>query len=497
MTSKRLRPWVLFALGLLGTALPILVVNAGQNPLAAATASAGLVRNAPGAYQGYTLISPDLATAAYLVDMQGRVVHSWETGRRPGAYGYLLENGHLLRSGGVPDSPYGGFVAGGGGQIQEYDWNGDLVWDFHFITENMVPHHDFLKLPNGNVLLLVKEKKTAEEAIAIGRIPSSVQNSNLQPDALIEIRPTGKTTGEVVWEWHLWDHLIQDMDATKADFGDVAAHPERLDINYSVTPGQRGTPDWAHANAIAYNAKFDQVAVSLRSINEIFIIDHSTSTREAAGSSGGRHGKGGDFLYRWGNPRAYRRGTVEDQRSFGQHNVQWIADGLRGAGHLLLFNNGDTRPGDKYSTVDELVLPVDANGRYTMESGKTYGPREPLWSYVAPNPTDFYSYYISGVQRLPNGNTLICSGASGRVFEVTPQKEIVWEYDFPAFGNPAPGAPPAGARGGGARGAAGGRGGGGNNPEAVFRAYRYAPNFPGLAGTTLTPGKSIEEFIRQ
>jgi hypothetical protein len=208
-----------------------------------AATGTGLIRNAPGAYQGYTLVSPQQSTMAFLVDMEGRVVHSWETGSTPGAYGYLLENGHLLRAGNVPNSPFGPGAAGGSGRIQEFDWNGDLVWDFNFVTENMIPHHDFTKLPNENVLLLVKEKKTVEEAVAVGRPAASAPNGGLQPDALIEIKPTGKTTGEVVWEWHLWDHLVQDADAQKANYGDVAAHPEKLDINFNVTQGQRGQAD--------------------------------------------------------------------------------------------------------------------------------------------------------------------------------------------------------------------------------------------------------------
>src|SRR5262249_9557384 len=158
--------------------------------------------------------------------------------------------------------------------------------------------------------------------------------------------------------------------------------------------------------------------------------------REAGGHSGGRGGKGGDFLYRWGNPRAYRAGTAEDQRLFGQHNPQWIAKGLNGAGHVLLFNNGDTRPGVKYSTVDEIALPV-SDGRYKSEIGKKNGPEQALWSYAAPNHPDFYSSYISGVQRLPNGNTLICSGANGVVFEITPENKIVWQYNMPPFELPA------------------------------------------------------------
>ena len=162
---------------------------------------------------------------------------------------------------------------------------------------------------------------------------------------------------------------------------------------------------------------------------------------------------------------------------FGQHNVHWIPKGLAGAGHLLIFNNGDTRPVERYSSVDEIVLPEDANGRYPLESGKKYAPEQAVWSFSAGKHTDFYSANISGAQRLPNGNTLICSGAQGIVFEVTPQNKVVWQYNMPSGG------------------AQGGRGGA-NARQQVFRAYRFAPDFPAFAGKTLTPGKPLEELTR-
>jgi hypothetical protein len=340
---------------------------------------------------------------------------------------------------------------------------------------------------------------------------------------LIEIKPNGRTGGDIVWEWHVWDHLIQDHDKDKANYGDVAAQPERIDINYNVVAGQRANPDWTHFNAVAYNPDLDQIAVSLRNFSEIWIIDHSTTTAQAAGKTGGRSGKGGDLLYRWGNPRVYRRGTQADQTLYGQHNVHWIPKGLAGAGHLLIYNNGDTRPVARYSSVEEIALPVDSNGRYTLGAGTKYGPDRSVWTYSAPNPTDFYSANISGAMRLPNGNTLICAGAPGIVFEVTPQNKVVWQFNLPSFAAPggrgaaggpgaaaAPGAAaggqgaaPAGARGG--RGAAGGPGaaagqgaGGGRGGTAgrnVFRAYRYAANFPGLAGKQLVPGQTLEEIV--
>jgi hypothetical protein len=189
--------------------------------------------------------------------------------------------------------------------------------------------------------------------------------------------------------------------------------------------------------------------LSVYEFSEIWIIDHSTTTEEASGHKGGRQGKGGDLLYRWGNPRAYRAGTVKDQKLFGQHNAHWIEKGLPGAGHVLIFNNGMRRTGGAYSTVDEIALPVDEKGRYEYKSGKAYAPDKPDWSFAASKRTDFYAPFISGAQRLPNGDTLICSGTNGTIFEVTPKDETVWKYVNPVkggspFGGPQPGGPPFG-----------------------------------------------------
>src|SRR5262249_39637381 len=122
----------------------------------------------------------------------------------------------------------------GGGRVQEFTWDGALAWDFKFHNEKQVPHHDLARLPNGNVLLIVWEIKTAEELVAAGRSRESVDSPWLV-DSILEIRSTGLTTGEVVWEWHVWDHLIQDRDPSQANYGDVAAHPERIDINFGET----------------------------------------------------------------------------------------------------------------------------------------------------------------------------------------------------------------------------------------------------------------------
>jgi hypothetical protein len=434
----------------------------------------GLSLNDPKAFQGYTLLSPMTSTKTYLLDMQGRVVRKWETDCTPALCAYLLENGNLLRPGttgkgkggpgkGKGDKKGGISGPGIGGRIQEFTWDGELVWDFRFGDDKRVPHHDITPLPNGNVLMVVWELRTTKEATDAGRRPETV-GAHLQPDSIVEIKKTGKTTGEVVWEWRLWDHLIQDHDPSKANYGKVAEHPELVDINYSGQDlvgqiaakkggleklkgigyvggpmGKGRNPDWTHFNAVAYNAELDQIVVSVHSFSEIWVIDHSTTTAEAAGHKGGRSGKGGDLLYRWGNPRTYRAGTTKDQKLFFQHSAHWIPKGLPGAGNLLVFNNGNRRPDGNYSSVDELVLPVDGKGNYTYRQGKAYGPAEAVWSYRAPKKSDFFSFFISGAQRLSNGNTLICSGANGTVFEVTPDKQMVWKYVNPSKGGPGPG----------------------------------------------------------
>ena len=449
------------------------------------------------AFPGYNLINPG-RKQSYLYDNEGRVVHSWTSEHSSGAAAYLLDNGHLFRPAEAVNRKPGFQGPAAGGRIQEFDWDGNLVWDFEYHSEKRLPHHDAIKLPNGNVLLICWEMMDEKEAVAKGRRPETVKDSHLQPDCLVEIKPTGNKTGEIVWEWRSWDHLIQDRDKTKPNYGNVTEHPELFDVNYihgeedqvsklmATKDGRdklrslgyvgsapaasadakkdspkkdaekkdannddaskaqskdsqkkdqprapRKNPDWMHVNAVAYNAELDQIALSSPNFHEIWIIDHSTTKEEAKGHTGGRWGKGGDILYRWGNPRAYRNGTNLDQRLFGQHNIQWISKGLSGEGHLLVFNNGGGRKPVEYSSVDEFVPPTDKDGNYVRPKRGPFGPAKPLWSYTAPDKKDFYSWFISGAQRLPNGNTLINAGAVGIVFEVTPEKETVWKFSNP------------------------------------------------------------------
>jgi hypothetical protein len=294
-------------------------------------------------------------------------------------------------------------------------------------------------------------------------------------DHIIEVRPTGPTSGEIVWRWDAFDHIIQESDSTKANYGKLSDNPGKINLNFPKPMGPNKPKDWLHLNSVAYNAKLDQIIVSSRNFNEYWVIDHSTTSAEAATSSGGQQGKGGDILYRWGNPAMYGRGSTADRKFFGQHDPEWIEDGLEDAGKILVYNNGLFRPGGNKSSVDVYTLPEDGKGGYILETGKSYGPQTYDWTYMAKeNQRAFFSAFISGAQRLPNGNTLICEGARGRLFEVDRNGDIHWEYICPIKGDTAliQGQPGLG--------------------NVVFRAYRYPLNYPAFDGRTLESGLPIE-----
>jgi hypothetical protein len=270
--------------------------------------------------------------------------------------------------------------------------------------------------------------------------------------------------------------LIQDFDSSKDNYGVVGEHPELLDVNFmDATSGAAGGRDWMHCNGIDYNLELDQIALSCKNMNEIYIIDHSTTTQEAAGHSGGNSGMGGDILYRWGNPEAYRAGTNSDQKLFGQHDVQWIESDRPHAGELIVFNNGNGRD-ILYSSID-IIAPPENNGTYFKNQSEPYGPSNTSWSWDIG--TDMFAPSISGVERLPNGNTLITYGTQGTFIEVNLQGEVVWKYISPInSGNTL------------TQGDSIFTG----NGNKVFKIRRYDPSHDAFTDKILTPGDYIETW---
>lgn len=429
------------------------------------TQTVGTFVNTEEAWPGYTLLDPMGTGNTYLIDPCGQVVQSWSSDHNSGGACYLLDDGSLLRGCRIN----GAFAGGGvGGRLEQRSWDGNLVWSLDFANDSMHHHHDFAWMPNGNILVLAWEHRTAQEAADVGRVNPQL----MWPESITEIQPTLPSGGEVVWEWHAWDHLVQNIDASLNHFGEPFDHPELLDVNHAAVgggggPGGANSGDWMHANAVNYNADLDQIAVSSRRFNEVWILDHNTTTDEAQGAQG-------DLLYRFGNPAAYGLGDEDDQVLFGQHDVQWVPAGHPDAGSLVVYNNGDGRPGCNCSSIDVWSPPVNGEGTYQWMAGMPFGPATLDWTYPEVLTPTFFSPNISGVQPLPNGNYLICEGAEGHLFEVNMEGDVVWDYINPE-GNF--GAVPQG---------------GNPNQNSVFRAYRYGAEHPAFEGKDMAPGDPVQ-----
>jgi hypothetical protein len=387
----------------------------------------GLIQHDNGTLDdGYVLFAPINGYTTYLIDKCGKQVKTWTSNYKPGQSVYILEDGSLLRTGNANNTT---FNAGGkGGIIEKIDWNGNLIWSYVISDASNCQHHDIKSLPNGNILAIVWEKKTIAEAIAQGRNPNLI-SSSVWSEKIIEIQPVGSNTGNIVWEWHLWDHLIQDFDNTKPNFGAIAANPQLINLNYAATAN---TEDWQHINAIDYNPSLDQIVLSSHNSDEIWIIDHSTSTEQAATNTGGNSKKGGSIIYRWGNPQSYGNGIAADQKLFGQHNAYWIPSGYPNENQIMVFNNGNGRTGGNYSTV-EIINPPTIGFEYTPTL--PFLPISATWLYNQNNSQNWYAQNISSAQQLSNGNLLLCNGPTGTFFEINTSGTTLWKYINPVNTN--------------------------------------------------------------
>lgn len=431
------------------------------------------------AHEGYNLFFPHAQTDVFLLDNCGQIVHTWEGETyRPGNTVFLTEEGKLYKTGSRGAGSNEWIHAGGGGEVvQIIDWDGNIEWEYAVNDSMQRMHHDIAVKPNGNILMIVWERFLEEDALQAGRNPALMEDNEVWSEKIIEVQPNLETgEGEIVWEWRVWDHLVQDFDETKDNFGVVANNKEKMNLNY--VGSAEASADWLHINSIDYNPYFDQILLSVPTINEIWIIDQSTSTTQAAGSTGGLSGQGGDILYRYGNPAAYDRGTEEDQVCFYQHDAHWIdlnfVNGDPDFGKIMLFNNQVT---DSTSTVDIVNVIFDSyEGGFLENSNGAYEPLAPLSIYATEDPTKMHSTGLSGAQKLKNGNTLICVGREGYIFEVTEEGEIVWEFKNPMRAGLAV------SQGEELQ----------TNDNLVFRMYRYETDFPAFEGKDLSQKGYIE-----
>ena len=368
-----------------------------------------MMRVAAQSYDGYTLYFPQGGTKAFLVDNAGNTYHTWTfpTNKATTYATYMLAGGSLMRT----VNHQGNSFTGGpiSGEVQKVDWNGNVLWDFVYSTTDYCTHHDICPMPNGNVLLISYERKSAAQAVQAG----CSQSIEIWSEKIVEVEPVGATGGNIVWEWHAWDHLVQEYDPSKSNYGVVASHPELLNINYKTNK------DWLHMNGIDYNPALDQIAFSSHNLCEVYVIDHSTTSAEAASHSGGNAGKGGDLLYRWGNPPAYMAPGTANFNVV--HDAHWVpADDPLHPGYLAGYNN---KGGAGVKTCVDLFEPPLNGYNYTYVPGAAYSPATYAWRHT-------YSGNVStnngNSQQLPNGNTLICIGMSGFIYEINQAQVQVW-----------------------------------------------------------------------
>lgn len=445
--------------------------------------------------EGYTLFG--VAGKTYLINFEGKIVHSWNIGTNP----RLLDNGNILDATKDDPSGFSGW--------QELDWNGNVVWEYAENRANYAPHHDWVRIYNKalgayTTLYIANKTVSSADALAVGCDPSN-KYSDAQMDAIVEV----DMDGNVVWEWWFFNHVVQNIDASKSSYGIIADNPGKIDLNLPGRPVKR---DWLHCNSIDYNPELGQIVTNSVQ-GEFYVIDHDNTfiAKDPEGSIALAASDKGNFLYRFGDPARYEQGdppsiledwtksTTGDKQIGGAHDIHWIKPGLPGEGNFLIFNNAEylfeltpqsyifeINPFKNASGVNSsnYVNPPDA-GYYVLESPDKDAMKQKKnisnqieWMYYSKTCQTFFSTIGSGAQRLPNGNTLICSMNEGHIFEVTNEGNSVWEYivpvtrdgikkiitdSYPTY-------------------------------NAVFRAYRYSPDHPAFDGKDLTPNATITGF---
>ena len=424
---------------------------------------------------GYTLICNYHAQYTYLIDMKGRVVHKWAIpdGMQIWANYMLLENGHLIRA--ILERDPGIDKGGPCSIIQEVDWDNNLLWEYRAKDDIYRVNRDMRVLPNGNVLYICFGRRSADEARAKGRLKKYLVGcTEIYPIGIVEVN----RKKQVVWAWSTWDRFVSES------IGDIT-DPGLLDINVTFFNNEA---DITESNAFDYDPVTDRILLNSAQTSEIYIIDHSTVDYENPEKGiAAAAGPAGDFIARFGNPGNYGAGepsniprikdspwfgprtadrlydlskspTNGDRTLFQQHGPSWIprGQGMRGEGNILVFNNGLFREPKAYSTVEE----------YDYETGKI------IWAFEGKDKLSLRSWLMGGAQRLSNGNTLICGGQHGHLYEVTETGEVVWEYIVPLSKS-------------------------GIKPHlkgeniTIYNVRRYSAGYPGLAGRDLTPGDTI------
>ena len=368
-------------------------------------------------FDGYALYNSGNTT--YLIDKDGEIAHRWNCAYR-GGYAMLLDDdGNLMRAAINNSNQLNGAAVAG--RVQLLDRDANVIWEFVYSSAEHVSHHDITLMPDGGVLLTAWETKSLAELQELGY----TGNSDKWPTHFVEVQPDGNGGGEIVWEWHMIDHVIQDVDPDKPNYGVIADNPQLMDINVATSGGGGGGPggrggDWFHVNGVDYNEELDLITFSSRFLSEIYDIDHSTTTAEAATHEGGNSGMGGDLMYRWGNPSNYD--TPGAQTIDGPvHDSRYIPnDGRFRGGWIQFFNNEGS--GGSGTSVDAINPPWNGT-TFDRTPGQAYLPATADFRHVALDRASGQS----ASDAMPNGNTYV-SLSRGYMYEVDQDDNVVWQY---------------------------------------------------------------------
>ncbi|OGO35721.1 MAG: thioredoxin [Chloroflexi bacterium RBG_16_57_8] len=396
-------------------------------------------------WNGFTILSTPMGKDAYLIDMNGNVVKCWK-----GFGGFpnkVFPGGYLLGSTGVRNRKYSFQDQL---DLVQVDWDGNVVWKFdqhEYISDPEEQprwmarqHHDYQRDGNPVGYYVPKMEPRVDGGNTLVLCHKNVRNAAISDrllldDAVIEVTWEGKT----VWEWKVSDHF-EELGFSRQAKKVLARDP-------NVVGAGEGFGDWMHINSISKlgpNRWFDRgdkrfhpdnLVWSSRQANILAVIDKETG--KLVWRIGPDYDLGSEL-----HVGADNTGKTSSAMGYiiGPHHAHIIPRGLPGEGNLILFDNGGwagygvSHPGSKnglnnalrdYSRVIELD-PV------SLDIVWQYSPKEA--GFVVPMAGNkFYSSIVSSAQRLANGNTLITEGVDGRVFEVTKEHEIVWEYVNPRF----------------------------------------------------------------
>jgi arylsulfotransferase ASST len=407
----------------------------------------GMIEEESRSCEGYTLYRLSKpGNHAILINMNGEEVHEWPIAGSPVK---MLPGGSMLGSKSVRNAMalstsqqlnFGGRNILNAIEFVQIGWDDQEEWSFSNWEDDGTgkmmsgQHHDYQREGNpvgyyapgqqfvksGKTLILSRKNKVVPE----------ISTLELEVDVIYEVDWNGNLTG---FEWDASDHF------NEMGFDESAREAIYNGLTYNEA---QGYIDWLHVNSMSllgqnhwYDETHDErfnpenIIISSRNANFIAIISRVT----------------GNITWRVGPD--FSKGTPEYNlgQFVGQHHAHMIPSGLPGEGNILVFDNGGRsgyggptlypRYRRQYSRVIEFnPVTLEIVWQYGAESGKEM----------------FFSRDISSAQRLPNGNTLITDGANGRIFEVTPDKDIVWKFVSPITGE---------------------------NGNDIYRAYRIPPEW--------------------